>query len=116
MPKRKDLKPLAVDLPIARARERFAQTDDPKEVDEAALEEELGLPLRVVEEAATGHRFLVYTSKAGMEFDIRYDGREPWFTQLQLAQMYGVTVPTVNSHIKRFLADGEIGEAVIREF
>lgn len=74
------------------------------------------LPLKVIEDADTGHRFLVYTSKQGLEFDIRYDGDEPWFTQLQLAQMYGVTVPTVNVHLKRFLADGELDGSVVREF
>jgi hypothetical protein len=74
------------------------------------------MPLRVVEEADTGHRFLVYTSKTGMEFDIRFEGDEPWFTQLQLAEMYGVKVPTINVHIKRFMADGEIDASVIRDF
>jgi hypothetical protein len=110
MPKRKHQRPPAIGLPL----ERF-QTD-PKKVDEAALEAELGMPLRVVEEADTGHRFLVYTSKTGMEFDIRFEGDEPWFTQLQLAEMYGVKVPTINVHIKRFMADGEIDASVIRDF
>ena len=37
-------------------------------------------------------------------------------TQLQMAEIYGVNVRTVNGHIKRFLADGEIDESVIRKF
>jgi hypothetical protein len=80
------------------------------------LDDWVGVPIRVIEEAATGHRFVIYTSKNGIEFDIRFDGSDPWFTQLQLAEMFGVTVPTVNSHIKKFMTDGELGDSVIRDF
>lgn len=96
-----------------------ANTARPERADSAPATEgadETGLPLRVIEDADTGARFLVYTSKGGLSFDIRYDGDEPWFTQLQLAQIFGVTVPTANVHIKRFLADGEIDQSAIREF
>lgn len=108
-------KPVAVDLPFEEALERFAGVD-PKDVPAAALEAELGSPLRVIEDADTGARFLVYVTKDGAQFDIRYESVEPWFTQLQLAQIYGVTVPTINSHIKQFLADGELDASVIRDF
>ena len=114
MPK-KYQKPPSLELPFEEALERFAQVE-PKEVSQAVLKEEIGLPLRVIEEANTGHRFLVYTSKAGIEFDIRFDGEEPWFTQLQLAEIYGVDVRTVSHHIKKFLDDGELDESVIRNF
>lgn len=115
MSKQKYQKPLHVDLQFEEAIERFAQTD-PKEVTEAALEEQIGMPLRIIEEADTGHRFVVYTSKRGVEFDIRFDGNEPWFTQLQLAEMFGVAVSTVNGHIKKFMSDGELTDSVIRDF
>jgi hypothetical protein len=115
MPKRKYQKPLKVDVPLEGGGERFAQ-DDPKEVAQAAVEDEVGLPLRVIEEADTGHRFVVYTSKDGVEIDIRFDGSEPWFTQLQLAEMFGVDVRTVSGHIKKFLTDGELDDSVIRDF
>lgn len=115
MTRRKYQKPLKLDMDFDEALERFAQTE-PAQVEEVALEDDIGLPLHVVEEADTGHRFLVYTGKNGMEFEIRFDGDEPWFTQLQMAEIYGVNVRTVNGHIKRFLADGEIDESVIRKF
>lgn len=73
-------------------------------------------PVRVLEDADTGHRFVVYTTKDGVQFDLRFDGQEPWFTQLQMAEMYGVSVPTVNEHIAKFQADGELDEATIRKF
>src|SRR5690606_20390395 len=112
---RKYQKPLKLDMDFDDALERFAQTE-PAQVEEVALEDDIGLPLHVVEEADTGHRFLVYTGKNGMEFEIRFDGDEPWFTQLQMAEIYGVNVRTVNGHIKRFLADGELDDSVIRKF
>jgi len=115
MPKQKYQKPLHVDVPFEEALQRFTQTD-PKEVAETVLEDQIGLPLKVIEEADTGHRFVIYTSKNGIEYDIRFEGNEPWFTQLQLAEMFGVTVPTVNGHIKKFMADGELSDSVIRDF
>lgn len=115
MSRQKYQKPLHVDVPFEEALERFAQTD-PKEVTEGALEDQMGMPLRVIEEANTGHRFIIYTSKSGIEFDIRFDGSDPWFTQLQLAEMFGVTVPTINSHIRKFMSDGELSDSVIRDF
>ena len=108
-------KPLHVDLPFEEALERFAQTE-PKEVADVALADVIGAPLKVVEEADTGHRFVIYTSKRGIEFDIRFEGSEAWFTQLQLAEMFGVNVRTVNEHIKNFRAAGEIDDSVIRNF
>ena len=73
-------------------------------------------PLRVLEDADTGHRFVVYTNKDGVQAELRFDGAEPWFTQLQVAGIFGVSVPTVNEHISKFYADGELDEATIRKF
>ena len=89
---------------------------EPRGTEGAPTEEALGVPLNIIEEADTGHRFVVYTSKDGIEIDVRFHGDEPWFTQLQLAEMFGVDVRTVSGHIKKFIADGELGESVIRDF
>jgi hypothetical protein len=72
--------------------------------------------LSVIEDVETGNRFVVYTTASGTQLEPRFDGVEPWFTQKDLAAMYGVGIPTVNEHIKRFLDDGELDEAVIRDF
>ena len=73
-------------------------------------------PLRVLEDADTGHRFVVYTNKEGTQAELRFDGDEPWFTQLQIAEIFGVAVPTANHHIQQFRDDGELDEATIRKF
>ncbi len=73
-------------------------------------------PLRVLEDADTGDRFVVYTTKDSVQLDLRFEGDEPWFTQLQLAEMYGVSVPTVNEHIAKFRSEGELNGATIRNF
>lgn len=73
-------------------------------------------PLKVLEDADTGHRFVVYTTKEGLQAEVRFDGEEPWFTQLQIAEIFGVTVPTVNHHIQQFQEDGELDGATIRKF
>src|SRR5688500_18162835 len=73
-------------------------------------------PLDVIEDAETGNRFVVYTTRAGAHLELHFDGEEPWFSQRDLAQMYGVDVRTANEHIQKFLADGELDESVIRNF
>ncbi|WP_088347826.1 MULTISPECIES: RhuM family protein [Rhodomicrobium] len=73
-------------------------------------------PVEILEDADTGDRFLVYGTAQGVELELRFDAAEPWFSQSQLAQIFGVSVPSVNEHIGRFLADGELDEAVIRNF
>lgn len=72
--------------------------------------------LKIIEDAATGDRFVVYTTKDGLDLDVRFDGEEPWFTQAQLASMFGVDLRTVNEHIQRFVADGELDTSTIRDF
>jgi hypothetical protein len=73
-------------------------------------------PLDVIEDPETGNRFVVYTTQAGLQLEVHFDGEEPWFTQLQVANIFGVSVPTVNEHIAKFYADGELDEATIRKF
>src|SRR5262245_25403600 len=73
-------------------------------------------PLDVIEDPETGNRFVVYTTKAGVHLELHFDGEEPWFTQLQIADIFGVSVSTVNEHIAKFFADGELDAATIRKF
>src|SRR5262245_27070728 len=63
-------------------------------------------PLRVLEDGDTGHRFVIYGTKDGLQAEVRFDGENPWFTQLQLADIFGVDVRTANEHIQRFKDDG----------
>jgi hypothetical protein len=73
-------------------------------------------PLDVIEDPETGNRFVVYTTKAGLHMEIHFDGEEPWFTQRDLATMFGVDSDTVGDHIQKFRADGELEESTTGKF
>ena len=113
MSKDKYEKPFKLDMDFEEALERFAQTD-PNEVEAAIAEDERGQPVQLVEDDA-GDRFLIYATDGGAKLELRFSG-EPWLTQAQMAEIFGVTVPTVNEHIQRFISDGELDDSVIRKF
>lgn len=73
------------------------------------------IPLNVIEDEA-GSRFVVYTTKAGTHLELHFDGEEPWFTQADLARMYGVAEHTATHHIQTFAEAGELDEATTRSF
>lgn len=62
--------------------------------------------------------FLIFTGQAGEQsIEARYEDESVWLTQKLMAQLFDVTVPTINEHLKNILADGELKpEAVIRNF
>ncbi len=72
--------------------------------------------LDVFEDAETGNRFVPYVSRQGVELDCMFDGEQPWFTMVDFAAIFGVTVPTINEHIQRFKTDGELDDSTIRDF
>jgi hypothetical protein len=72
-------------------------------------------PVRLQEDDAGAH-FLVYMTDRGVRHELRYEGDQPWFTQKQLADMFGVAISTTNEHIKHFTSAGELGDSVIRDF
>jgi hypothetical protein len=72
--------------------------------------------LRIIEDIETGNRFVTYENKDGISLDLRFDGEAPWFTQADMAAMYGVSVPTINSHIQKFREDGKLDDSTIRDF
>lgn len=43
-------------------------------------------------------------------FDVDRDNETIWATQSQIAQLFGVTVPNINAHLKRIYAEGELEE------
>ena len=62
--------------------------------------------------------FLVFTSQAGEKgIEVRVEDETVWLTQKLIAVLFGVTVPTVNEHLKNLFSDGEIQQdSVIRKF
>ena len=64
--------------------------------------------------------YLTYVASIGDNADsmeMRYEGENIWLTQRMMAQLYDVSLPTINEHIKKIYGDGElIEEATIRKF
>ena len=64
--------------------------------------------------------YLTYVASTGEQdgsVEMRYEDENIWLTQKMMAQLYDVSVSTVNEHIKKVFADSELEEdAVIRKF
>lgn len=74
-------------------------------------------PVRLVEDTNTGDRFLIYGTARGVQVELRYMGETLWMTQLQMSDLFGVGVPTINEHLGNVFAEGELSEeATIRNF
>jgi len=56
----------------------------------------------------TGHRFIVYASKDGPQAELRYDGGTFWASQKQMADMFGVNIPSISRHLKNIFEEGEL--------
>ena len=65
-------------------------------------------PVTLIEDEATGDRFLVYGTDTGLKLDIRYEGETLWMTQQQIADLFGVTRQSVNSHLNNIYGEGEL--------
>ena len=72
--------------------------------------------LTVYEDERTGNKLVPYVTGKGVEVDLLFDGEQPWFTRADLADMFGVTVPTVVSHIQSFMDANELDDSTIRDF
>ncbi|MFC5437483.1 virulence RhuM family protein [Rhodanobacter umsongensis] len=62
--------------------------------------------------------FLLYQSEDGRtRIECRFEDRTLWLSQAQLAELFQVSVPTVNEHLKGIYADGELSpERTLRSF
>ena len=50
-------------------------------------------------------------SEASVE--MRYEDENVWLTQRMMAELYGVSVPAINQHLKRIFGDNELEEAAV---
>lgn len=69
--------------------------------------------------APTGRgEFLLYqTEDAQTRVQLRLEGESVWLTQKQLADLYQVSVPTINAHLRTLFQDGELSaDRTIRKF
>ncbi len=64
--------------------------------------------------------YLTYIASVGDDektIEVRYQDENIWLTQKMMAELYGVSVPTINEHIKKIFDDKELSEdSVIRNF
>jgi hypothetical protein len=62
--------------------------------------------------------FLIFTGQSGEQsIEARYEDETVWLTQKLMAELFDVTVPTVNEHLKNALNTSELNaDAVIRKF
>lgn len=63
-------------------------------------------------------QIIIYQTEDGQtKIDVRFDGETVWLTQKLLAELFGVTTPTINEHIKNIYKEGELKESLtIRKF
>ncbi len=64
--------------------------------------------------------YLTYAAGSGGDassVELRYEDENIWLTQRLMAQLYGVSVPAINQHLKTIFNDGELEEdRVIKNF
>lgn len=71
----------------------------------------------VYEDEATGDRFLIYGTPDGVKLEIRYEGDTLWMNQAQISELFGISVQTVNHHLRNIYAEGELEEtSTFRDF
>jgi len=63
-------------------------------------------------------QIIIYKAETGeTKIDVRFDSETVWLTQKLLAELFGVTIPTINEHIKNIYKEGELKESsTIRKF
>lgn len=67
-------------------------------------------PVRLVEDAATGDRLLIYGTEKGIRIELRYEGDTLWMTQARIADLFGREISTISRHINNILEEGELSE------
>jgi hypothetical protein len=62
--------------------------------------------------------FLIFTQQAGENgIEVRYEGGSIWLTQKLMAELFDVTTPTINEHLKNIFESQELVQnSVIRKF
>jgi hypothetical protein len=67
-------------------------------------------PVHLVEDPATGDKFLVYGTDRGLRLDIRYEGESLWMTQAQIVELFGRDQSVISRHMANILEEGELDE------
>jgi hypothetical protein len=75
------------------------------------LEQDDIAPVSLLEDADTGHRFLIYGAERGLKVELRYEGDALWMTQAQMAALFGRDPSVIYRHVTNILEEGELSEA-----
>ena len=64
--------------------------------------------------------YLTFVAAVGDQDDaveVRYEDENTWLTQKMMATLYGVSVPAINQHLKRLIADAELDtDSVVKNY
>ncbi len=61
--------------------------------------------------------FVAATGGDDEAIELRYEDENIWLTQKLMAELYDVSVPAINQHLKRLIADGEITpDSVVKQY
>ncbi len=60
--------------------------------------------------------FIASTGADSASIEMRYEDENIWLTQKMIAELYGVSVPAINQHIKTLFDDNEISGATIKQY
>ncbi len=75
-----------------------------------SIEQDDVAPVRLFEDADSGHQFLIYATEKGARVELRYEGDAFWMTRAQMAQLFGRDVSVISRHIANILEEGELEE------
>jgi hypothetical protein len=73
-------------------------------------------PVRLIRNSTV--EFLIFTGQAGEQsIEARYEDETVWLSQKLMAELFAVSVPTINEHLKNIYETGELTrEGTIRKF
>ncbi len=61
--------------------------------------------------------FIAASGSSESSVEMRYEDENIWLTQKMMAEVYGVSIPAINQHLKRIFADNELEEnSVIKKY
>ena len=62
--------------------------------------------------------FLIFTSQEGKnQIEVRYENGTVWLTQKLISELFSVSIPTINEHLKNIFESNELQkDSVIRKF
>jgi hypothetical protein len=60
--------------------------------------------------------FIAATGGDEQSLEMRYEDENIWLTQKMLAELYGVSVPAINQHLKTLTSDSEIDNSVVKKY